>query len=146
MRHRAQHGRRVRGAHRGGRSDVAAAAELDEDAALERLLFPHEGKPSSNRPEPEWTRVHTELKRKHVTLMLLWQEYRQQHPDGVQYSQFCEHYARWLRHAPVTMRQEHRAGEKAFVDFSGDGLDIIDPKTGEVSRAKLFGFFAVPNG
>ena len=112
--------------------------ELDDDAALERLLFPHEGKPSSRRPEPEWARVHAELKRKHVTLMLLWQEYREQHPDGVQYSQFCDHYARWLQYAPVTMRQEHRAGEKAFVDFSGDGIDIVDPKTGEVLRAKLF--------
>ncbi len=112
--------------------------ELDDDAALERLLFPHEGKPSSSRPEPEWARVHAELKRKSVTLMLLWQEYRQQHPDGVQYSQFCDHYARWLKYAPVTMRQEHRAGEKAFVDFSGDGIDIIDLKTGEVFRAKLF--------
>jgi len=112
--------------------------ELDDDAALERLLFPHEGKPSSTRPEPEWTRVHAELKRKHVTLMLLWQEYREQHPDGVQYSQFCDHYANWLRYAPVTMRQEHRAGEKAFVDFSGDGIDTVDPKTGEVFRAKLF--------
>jgi len=112
--------------------------ELEDDAALERLLFPHEGKPSSSRPEPEWTRVHAELKRKSVTLMLLWQEYRQQHPDGVQYSQFCDHYARWLRYAPVTMRQEHRAGEKAFVDFSGDGIDIVDLKSGEVFRAKLF--------
>jgi len=112
--------------------------ELDDDGALERLLFPHEGRPLSSRPEPEWTRVHAELKRKHVTLMLLWQEYREQHPDGVQYSQFCDHYARWLQYAPVTMRQEHRAGEKAFVDFSGDGIDIVDPKTGEVFRAKLF--------
>jgi len=112
--------------------------ELEDDAALERLLFPHEGKPSNRRPEPDWARVHAELKRKHVTLMLLWQEYRQQHPDGVQYSQFCDHYATWRSHGPVTMRQEHRAGEKAFVDFSGDGVDIIDPKTGEVLRAKLF--------
>lgn len=109
-----------------------------DDATLERLLFPHEGKPARNRPEPDWARVHTELRRKHVTLMLLWQEYREQFPDGVQYSQFCELYGRWLRHAPVTMRQEHRAGEKMFVDFSGDGIDLVDPKTGEVTRAKLF--------
>jgi transposase len=113
-------------------------SELEDDAALERLLFPHEGNPSRSRPGADWARVHAELKRKHVTLMLLWQEYRQQHPDGVQYSQFCDYYARWLRHAPVTMRQEHRAGEKAFVDFSGDGIDIVDPKTGEVFRTKLF--------
>jgi transposase len=112
--------------------------ECDDDAVLERLLFPNEGKPSRQRPEPDWGVVHAELKRKHVTLMLLWQEYRQQVPNGVQYSQFCELYARWLRHAPVTMRQEHRAGEKMFVDFSGDGVDLVDPQTGEVQRAKLF--------
>ena len=112
--------------------------ELDDDAALERLLFPHEGKPSRSRPEPDWAWVHAQLRRKHVTKMLVWQEYRQQTPEGVQYSQFCELYARWLQAAPVTMRQVHRAGEKMFVDFSGDGIDLVDPQTGEVHRAKLF--------
>ena len=112
--------------------------ELDDDEALERRLFPNEARPQRSRPEPDWAKVHAELRRKHVTKALLWQEYRQAEPEGVQYSQFCELYARWLKHAPVTMRQEHRAGEKLFVDFSGDGLDVIDPKTGEVQRAKLF--------
>jgi transposase len=101
--------------------------ELAEDSALERWLFPNEGRPSSSRPGPDWAYVHTELRRKHVTLMLLWQEFRQQHPDSVQYSQFCEQYRSWLKQAPVTMRQEHR-----------DGIDIVAPQTGEVQRAKLF--------
>ncbi len=112
--------------------------ELDDDAALTRLLFPHEGHPHAERPEPDWCVIHQELKRKHVTKQLLWQEYREGHPDGYQYSQFCERYLRWSAHLGVTMRQAHRAGEKCFVDFSGDGIDVIDPKTGEVRTAKLF--------
>jgi transposase len=112
---------------------------MDDDSVLERILFPHEGKPSRSRPEPDWALVHAELKRnKHVTKMLLWQEYREREPEGFQYSQFCDRYSRWLQYAPVTMRQEHRAGEKMFVDFSGDGIDLVDPKTGEVTFAKLF--------
>lgn len=114
--------------------------ELDDDAALTRLLFPDEHEPKQNRPEPDWARVHEELRRKHVTKQLLWQEYREQHPDGYQYSQFCERYARWSAQVSVTMRQVHRAGEKGFVDFSGDGLEVVSAETGEVQKVKLFLF------
>jgi transposase len=65
-------------------------------------------------------------------------EYREHQPTGYQYSQFCELYARWAAKSAVTMRQVHRAGEKGFVDFSGDGIDIVDPQTGECTLAKLF--------
>jgi transposase len=112
--------------------------ELDEDAALTALLFPDEGKAVVGRPEPDWAHVHTELKRKGVTKLLLWQEYREGCPDGYQYSQFCERYARWLQVTSLTLRQEHRAGEKCFVDFSGDGVPVVDAVTGEVRTAKLF--------
>ena len=115
-------------------------AELDDDAALTQLLFPDEHKPKLNRPEPDFARIHEELRRKHVTKQLLWQEYREQHPDGYQYSQFCEHYARWCSQMSVTMRQTHRAGEKGFVDFSGDGLELVVPETGERQKVKLFLF------
>jgi transposase len=126
-----------------GRIEVAKLswplpAALDDEAALERLLFPHEGHPSAQRPDPDWVEVHRELKRPHVTRMLLWQEYREHEPEGYQYSQFCDHYSRWAKTLPISMRQEHRAGEKLFVDFSGDGLPIVDPRTGEVRIAKLF--------
>jgi transposase len=113
-------------------------AELDDDDALERLLFPNEGHPVANRPEPDWAHVNRELRRKHVTKQLLWQEYREAHQDGLQYSQFCEKYLRWAQRLSVTMRQTHRAGEKLFIDFSGDGLDVVDPATGECRKAKLF--------
>lgn len=112
--------------------------ELDDDAALERLLFPGEKHPVSNRPEPDWIWVHSELQRRHVTKMLLWQEYKETQADGLQYSQFCDKYLRWARPLSATMRQAHRAGEKTFIDFSGDGLDVVNPTTGEVQKAVLF--------
>jgi len=126
-----------------GRARVAKLSwplptELDDDAALTRLLFPDEHQPRADRPEPDWAQVHLELKKKHVTKQLLWEEYKSARPDGYQYSQFCERYARWAVTVSVVMRQEHRAGEKLFLDFSGDGLEIVNPKTGEVTIAKLF--------
>jgi hypothetical protein len=72
-------------------------AELDDDDALERLLFPDERHPVMNRPEPDWARVHQELQQRHVTKMLLWQEYKEATPDGYQYSQFCDLYLKWSR-------------------------------------------------
>jgi transposase len=112
--------------------------EFDDDAALERLLFPDEGHPVSDRPEPEWSFIHRELMRRHVTKMLLWQEYKEATPDGLQYSQFCEKYLRWAKSLSATMRQAHRAGEKTFIDFSGSGLEIVDPLTGDRRTAVLF--------
>ena len=85
--------------------------ELDDDEALDRLLFPAEHHPKAHRPEPDWAQVNRELKRKHVTRMLLWQEYREGEPEGLEYSQFCDRYREWAKRLPVTMRQEHRAGE-----------------------------------
>lgn len=114
------------------------APELDDDDALERLLFPDERHPVSNRPEPDWAWVHRELQRRHVTKMLLWQEYKEAEPNGLQYSHFCERYLQWARPLTATMRQAHRVGEKTFIDFSGDGLELVDPKTGEIQKAVLF--------
>jgi len=76
--------------------------------------------------------------RRHVTKMLLWQEYKEATPDGLQYSQFCDKYLRWAKPLSATMRQAHRAGEKTFIDFSGSGLDVVDPETGECRKAVLF--------
>jgi transposase len=110
-----------------------------DDEGLEARLFPHEHQPARRCPaEPDWALIHLELKKKHVTLILVWQEYREQHADGLQYSRFCERYRAWAGGLGVTMRQRHRAGEKMFVDFSGDGIDIVDERTGESSCAKLF--------
>src|SRR5712692_5968864 len=69
--------------------------ELGDDAALEGLLFANPGRPAASRPEPDWARIHLELRKKHVTKALLWEEYKSEHPDGLQYSQFCDKYARF---------------------------------------------------
>ena len=115
------------------------AAELDDDAALNRLLFPTASVAAPpERPEPDWARVHRELRHKHVTRMLVWEEYRAEVPDGLAYCQFCNRYRTWASTLPVTMRQEHRAGERLFVDFSGDGVDLVDRATGATLVVKLF--------
>lgn len=74
---------------------------------------------------------YMELKKTGVTLQLLWEEYKQQHPEGYQYSQFCNHYQTWRSTSELTMHMNHRAGEKMFVDYAGNRLCIIDPVTGQ---------------
>lgn len=114
------------------------APELDEEVALTRLLFADERKVRPSRPEPDWARLHLELRKKYVTKQFLWEEYKAEQPDGYQFSQFCEKYARWAATLSVTMRQTHVAGDKLLLDFSGDGVDVVDPKTGERRKAKHF--------
>jgi transposase len=109
------------------------------DAELQRRLFPPlPAVPSDQRPMPDWAHVHAELRRPGVTLALLWQEYRLSHPQGFQYSWFCEHYRLWAAKIDVVMRQEHRAGEKLFVDYAGQTAPIIDRQTGEIRQAQIF--------
>ena len=111
---------------------------LDE-AALERLLFPPP-LPSKGRQlaEPDWAAIHRELKRPGVTLALLWDEYRGQHPYGYGYSAFCEHYRRWVGRLSPVMRQRHAAGERMFVDYSGTRMSVVDPVTGAARPAEIF--------
>jgi transposase len=88
---------------------------------------------------PDWAGVHRELAKKHVTIALLWTEYREaQGESAYGYTQFCEHYRRWSGKLSVVMRQSHRAGEKTFIDYSGDGLSFVDPATGERKKVELF--------
>ena len=111
--------------------------ELTEQG-LERLLFPPPPPSRARRSEPDWSVLHQEMRRKGVTLQLLWQEYREQHPDGYQYSAFCEHYRAYAKTLPVTLRQRHAPGERLFVDYSGQTVPIIDPHTGEIRQAEIF--------
>jgi transposase len=110
-----------------------------DDTELEARLYPHlaQGK-ADTRPIPDWAEVHRELKGKGVTLMLLWQEYQATHPEGLQYSQFCDRYRAFTRQLDVVMRQHHRAGEKLFVDYAGQSVDVVDRSTGEVRAAEIF--------
>ena len=112
--------------------------ELD-DAELERLLFTPAGfYEGPTRPQPDWSGMHAELRRRGVTLMLLWEEYRAEHADGYGYSRFCDLYGEWRKGVTATMRQTHMAGEKLFVDFAGDTVPVIDGLTGEIRAAHVF--------
>lgn len=110
--------------------------ELDE-ATLEARLFPP-AETGREQVPPDLVRIHQELKRPGVTLHLLWEEYREVHPDGYGYSQFCEIYRRWTGKLKPSMRQHHRAGEKTFIDFSGKRPHLVDGKTGEEIPVELF--------
>jgi len=116
------------------------AADLS-DTELEARLFSTEHIPSSvRRPPPDCEYIYNELRQHrkvNLTLTQLWLEYKQQHPDGYQYTQFCEYYRRWRSKLDYSMRQEHRAGEKLFIDYC-DGLATVDPTTGELLPTHLF--------
>lgn len=110
------------------------------DDQLDRLLFPDSHRQHTNvlRPMPDWSVVHAELRKKGVTLRLLWLEYRERHPNGYGYSQYCEQYAQWAGRLKPTLRLHHVAGEKCFVDYAGPTVPIIEPSTGEVRQASIF--------
>lgn len=110
------------------------------DAALERLLSspPPASSSPSGRPHPDWAEIHQELKRKGVTLQLLWEEYRENDPSGYQRSQFCNLYRQFAKKLDLSLRQIHRAGEKLFVDYAGQTVPVIDPLTGEIRSAQIF--------
>ncbi len=111
-----------------------------DDVELERRLFPPVVHVASTvaRSEPDWAHIHAELKRRGVTLALLWQEYRAEHAQGCAYSWFCESYGVWRMRISPTMRQTHVAGEKLFVDWAGDTISVFDAMTGEERRAHIF--------
>lgn len=109
-----------------------------DDAALEELLFPSKMKPTFEQARPDFELVCREMRRKGASLSVLWQEYKLENPDGLQYSQFCQLYREWRKNIDLVMRQEHRAGEKVFSDFAGGTLPVTDPTTGEVSAAHIF--------
>jgi transposase len=111
------------------------------DGDLETRLYGEAGTKQGHRrrPEPDWAALNRELKRKHVTLQILWDEYIEAHPDGYRYSRFCELYRGWEARLPVTMRQTHLGGDKLFVDYAGDTVPVtIDVRTGKVRRAHVF--------
>jgi transposase len=109
------------------------------DTELERRLFPPPPPVCrATRAVPDWAVIHQELRRPGVTLMLLWEEYRAADPQGFAYSWFCEHYRAWAGKLDVVMRQTHRAGEKLFVDYAGQTVEVIERASGEVRRAQIF--------
>lgn len=117
---------------------LSVAAGMTE-RELEIKLFPSTTETENfDQLQPNWAEIHTEMKRRSVTLKLLWQEYNGSNPAGLQYSQFCECYSRFRGSLRLSMRQVHVAGEKLFVDYSGQKLPITDAATGEIRDAEIF--------
>lgn len=102
-----------------------------------RRLVPAARNPPS-RIEPDWVYVHQEMMKKGTTLALLWLDFKQEHPEGISYSRYCEHYKRWKQKSSLTMRQQHPAGKKLFVDFSGLCIPWLDVASGELRDAEIF--------
>jgi len=111
-----------------------------DDAALEARLFPPVSIMPGNKSRslPDWNQIHLELKRKGVTLGLLWQEYSSIHPDGFQRSRFSQLYRLWAKTLDVPMRLDHKAGEKLMVDYAGQTMPVVSRLTGEIREAQIF--------
>lgn len=119
--------------------NYAAIAEMPDDTFLE--ILSGKGQSKSDRYKTlssQFEYYCKELKRTGVTLQLLWEEYRQQHPNGYQYSQFCYHFQNWRGSEELSMHMDHKAGDKMFVDFTGKHLPVINAETGEVKYAEIF--------
>jgi len=130
-------GRYRRGAEQAGLS----YSDIDKRGDLELLRLLKVGKGEdhrTDRPQPDWQWVHQEMKKKGVTLQLLWEEYKAIHPDGYEISQFYTLYAQWKRRLRVTLRQTYKAGEKMFVDYAGQTIPVVDPRTGKRREACVF--------
>jgi transposase len=112
--------------------------ELSDEELERRLYPPPSAAAKDRRPQPDWATIHRELRRPGVTLQLLWEEHRAAFPDGYGYSRFCELYRAWEGRLSPTMRQNHVAGERMFVDYAGTTLTVIDPSTGAARPAQLF--------
>ena len=110
------------------------------EEALELQLFGRAGIATGQRRrvEPDWAALARELKRPGVTMMILWEEYREVQLEGYGYSRFCDLLRGFERRLTPVMRQHHVAGEKAFVDYSGKRIGIADPTTGEIREAEIF--------
>ena len=114
------------------------AQDMDDSVLLSFLEKNKAPLQKKSYPEPEWNYIYTELRKKGVTLELLWQEYKNVYPDGYQHTQFSEHYRRWKEKLSPTMRQVHKAGEKMFVDYAGHTVPIYDRLTGAIRQAQIF--------
>ena len=110
---------------------------LSEDELYQKL-FPQTSESTSERPLPDWDTVKQELKKKGVTLKLLWIEYRDRHPDGYGYTQFCEYYRTWAKNQSPTGRFPHKGGEELEIDYAGLTVTIVNPESGETRQAPVF--------
>lgn len=109
-----------------------------DDSFLERVVRTRLEEGTPRRDLPDTVYLISEMTKPHVTLHLLWLEYRERCPEGYGYTQFCHYYSHAKARADVVLRQEHRAGEKLFTDYAGDTLKLTSPKTGELTPVYVF--------
>lgn len=123
---------------RAARAKINCLNQIDSlnDEELKKIIFPH--KEVEVHPKLDFEKIHKELKRKHVTLMLLWQEELEDNPNLYSYNHFCLLYRKWRGEQKISMKQTHKAGEKAFIDYAGTTVPIHNKKTGEVNEAQIF--------
>jgi transposase len=121
---------------RADKAEVTWPIELS-DKQLMSLLYPPLVDKSSP-PEPDMDYVFCEMKKKSVTLMLLWEEYKENHPDGIMYTQFCERYRNFKKNNKISLHKEHKAGEEVEVDWAGDTMSFVEATTGELKSAYIF--------
>ena len=107
------------------------------DAKLEAIVYPRKTY-AQEWPLPDWEYTWKQMQRKGTTLKLLWFRYKAEHPDGYQYSQYCEHYNRWCGKKKVSMRKEYRAGVNTEVDYAGSTLPLTDPEAGVIKQVPVF--------
>jgi len=120
-----------------GITDWPLPANLSEQALEEKLFLPSKTN-QRNKPIPDWELINRELRKKGITLILLWREYKDMHPDGLCYTQFCENYRSYAKKLSPAMKQVHKAGEKTFVDYAGMTMPWLDTSTGEICEAQIF--------
>lgn len=113
-------------------------SELDETSLERKLYPPAPSVAQEKRQMPSMEDLYQEMKKKGVTLQLLWHEYKEANPEGYQYSRFCYHYQQWVQKLDLCLRQDYRAGEKLFVDYAGQTMEITAPETGEIQEAQIF--------
>jgi len=88
---------------------------------------------------PDWEHVHNQMKLPNVTLRLLWEEYRLMCPgNSYSYSQFTHYYRKYIKKIDLSMRQNHKAGERIFVDFAGTTVPYFDAATNTEKKAQIF--------
>jgi len=121
---------------RAARAKIVWPTELSDKQLMTLLYPPVENKNSP--PEPDMNYVFCEMKKKSVTLMLLWEEYKTNHPDGIMYTQFCERYRNFKKVNYITMHKEHKAGEEVEVDWAGQTMSFVETGTGEIRTAYIF--------
>ena len=126
------------------RAETAGMSWPLEDVSEEELYQRLFGSPiaiseTKSKPLPDWEEVNKELRKKGVTLQLVWMEYIEKHPDGYKHSQFGEYYRRWKKeHSEPRMRNVHVGGERMQVDYAGVKMRVVDAETGEIFMAPVF--------